>query len=92
MSRAVDSTTGASTLSRVPGRVAQAKLADQLLGSQQLEGQLEALSQVFQLLRSASAPAAAKKSSSSGLLGWLGAWISVQRYLRRLKVGGRLGR
>lgn len=27
-----------------------------------------------------------------GLLGWLGAWISVQRYLRRLKVGGRLGR
>ncbi len=25
-------------------------------------------------------------------LGWLGAWISVQRYLRRLKVGGRLGR
>jgi len=27
-----------------------------------------------------------------GLLGWLGAWISVQRYLRLLKVGGRLGR
>lgn len=27
-----------------------------------------------------------------GILGWLGAWISVQRYLRRLKVGGRLGR
>ena len=27
-----------------------------------------------------------------GFLGWLGAWISVQRYLRRLKVGGRLGR
>ena len=26
------------------------------------------------------------------LLGWLGAWVSVQRYLRRLKVGGRLGR
>lgn len=26
------------------------------------------------------------------LLGWFGAWISVQRYLRRLKVGGRLGR
>ena len=26
------------------------------------------------------------------LLGWLGAWISVQRYLRQLKVGGRLGR
>jgi len=25
-------------------------------------------------------------------LGWLGAWISVQRYLQRLKVGGRLGR
>ena len=25
-------------------------------------------------------------------LGWLGAWISVQRYLRLLKVGGRLGR
>ncbi len=25
-------------------------------------------------------------------LGWLGAWVSVQRYLRRLKVGGRLGR
>ena len=27
-----------------------------------------------------------------GFLGWLGAWISVQRYLRRLRVGGRLGR
>lgn len=27
-----------------------------------------------------------------GLLGWLGAWISVQRYLRLLQVGGRLGR
>jgi cell division transport system permease protein len=27
-----------------------------------------------------------------GILGWLGAWISVQRYLRLLKVGGRLGR
>ena len=25
-------------------------------------------------------------------LGWFGAWISVQRYLRLLKVGGRLGR
>ncbi len=29
---------------------------------------------------------------SSGFLGWLGAWISVQRYLNLLKVGGRLGR
>lgn len=27
-----------------------------------------------------------------GLLGWLGALISVQRYLRLLQVGGRLGR
>jgi len=27
-----------------------------------------------------------------GFLGWLGAWISVQRYLRLLKVGGQLGR
>jgi len=27
-----------------------------------------------------------------GLLGWLGAWISVQRYLHLLQVGGRLGR
>jgi len=27
-----------------------------------------------------------------GLLGWLGAWISVQRHLRMLKVGGSLGR
>lgn len=27
-----------------------------------------------------------------GFLGWLGAWISVQRYLRRLRVGGQLGR
>jgi cell division transport system permease protein len=27
-----------------------------------------------------------------GLLGWLGAWISVQRYLRLLQVGGSLGR
>lgn len=25
-------------------------------------------------------------------LGWLGAWIAVQRYLRLLRVGGRLGR
>ena len=25
-------------------------------------------------------------------LGWLGAWVSVQRYLSQLKVGGRLGR
>ena len=30
--------------------------------------------------------------SGGGLLGWLGAWISVQRYLRELRVGGRLGR
>lgn len=30
--------------------------------------------------------------SGGGFLGWLGAWIAVQRYLRRLKVGGRLGR
>jgi cell division transport system permease protein len=27
-----------------------------------------------------------------GFLGWLGAWIAVQRYLRLLKIGGRLGR
>jgi len=27
-----------------------------------------------------------------GLLGWSGAWISVQRYLRLLAVGGKLGR
>ena len=30
--------------------------------------------------------------SGGGLLGWLGAWISVQRYLRERRVGGRLGR
>lgn len=30
--------------------------------------------------------------SSGGFLGWLGAWIAVQRYLRLLRVGGRLGR
>ncbi len=30
--------------------------------------------------------------TSGGLLGWLGALISVQRHLRALKVGGRLGR
>lgn len=30
--------------------------------------------------------------TGGSLLGWLGAWVSVQRYLRRLKVGGRLGR
>ena len=29
---------------------------------------------------------------AGAFLGWLGAWISVQRYLRLLKVGGRLGR
>ena len=28
----------------------------------------------------------------SGVLGFLGAWISVQRYLRMLRVGGTLGR
>jgi len=28
----------------------------------------------------------------SGLLGWLGAWVAVQRYLRLLAVGGMLGR
>jgi len=27
-----------------------------------------------------------------GFLGWLGAWIAVQRHLRLLRVGGRLGR
>lgn len=27
-----------------------------------------------------------------GMLGWIGAWISVQRYLNLLQVGGRLGR
>ena len=27
-----------------------------------------------------------------GMLGWFGAWTSVQRYLRLLRVGGRLGR
>jgi len=30
--------------------------------------------------------------SGGGFLGWSGAWISVQRYLRQLKVGGQLGR
>jgi cell division transport system permease protein len=30
--------------------------------------------------------------AGGGLLGWMGAWISVQRYLRVLRVGGRLGR
>lgn len=30
--------------------------------------------------------------ASGGMLGWLGGLISVQRYLRALKVGGRLGR
>jgi cell division transport system permease protein len=29
---------------------------------------------------------------AGGLLGWLGAWLSVQRYLRLLAVGGVLGR
>jgi len=29
---------------------------------------------------------------SGGFLGWMGALISVQQYLRRLKVGGQLGR
>lgn len=30
--------------------------------------------------------------AGGALMGWLGAWISVQRYLRKLRVGGRLGR
>lgn len=30
--------------------------------------------------------------AGGALMGWLGAWISVQRYLRILRVGGRLGR
>ena len=29
---------------------------------------------------------------TGGILGWSGAWISVQRYLRLLQVGGQLGR
>jgi len=29
---------------------------------------------------------------AGGFLGWLGAWISVQKYLLKLKVGGQLGR
>ncbi len=29
---------------------------------------------------------------AGGMLGWLGAWVAVQRYLRRLRVGGLLGR
>lgn len=28
----------------------------------------------------------------AAFLGWFGAWVTVQRYLRMLKVGGRLGR
>ena len=28
----------------------------------------------------------------AAFLGWLGAWVSVQRYLSQLKVGGQLGR
>lgn len=30
--------------------------------------------------------------AGGAMLGWTGAWISVQRYLRMLAVGGRLGR
>ena len=30
--------------------------------------------------------------AGGALMGWLGAWISVQRYLRILRIGGRLGR
>jgi cell division transport system permease protein len=30
--------------------------------------------------------------AGGGFLGWLGAGIAVQRYLRQLKIGGRLGR
>ncbi|MGD9020664.1 MAG: permease-like cell division protein FtsX [Lysobacterales bacterium] len=30
--------------------------------------------------------------AGGGLLGWLGAWVSVQRYLWQLRIGGRLGR
>jgi cell division transport system permease protein len=30
--------------------------------------------------------------AGGGLLGWMGAWLSVQRYLRQLRIGGRLGR
>lgn len=30
--------------------------------------------------------------AGGAVLGWLGAWIAVQRYLRKLRIGGRLGR
>jgi cell division transport system permease protein len=30
--------------------------------------------------------------AGGALMGWLGAWISVQRYLRILRIGGRLGK
>ena len=30
--------------------------------------------------------------AGGALMGWLGAWIAVQRYLRKLRIGGRLGR
>lgn len=30
--------------------------------------------------------------TGGGLLGWLGAWIAVQQHLRKLRVGGTLGR
>lgn len=30
--------------------------------------------------------------AGGGFLGWLGAWVAVQRYLRQLRIGGRLGR
>lgn len=29
---------------------------------------------------------------ASGVLGWIGAWLSVQRYLRQLRASGHLGR
>ncbi len=52
---------------------------------------LETYGTVFEM-RGLGVSEAAWILAGGGLLGWLGAWVSVQRYLRQLRIGGRLGR
>jgi cell division transport system permease protein len=59
--------------------------------SSPLQRLLDAYGQGFELY-SLAVPQVLLVLAASGLLGWLGALISVQRYLRMLAVGGTLGR
>jgi cell division transport system permease protein len=59
--------------------------------SQPLQRLLDTYGQAF-ALASPTGSQGAVLLLASALLGWVGAWLSVQRYLRMLAVGGTLGR